>query len=67
MGSASRDGHQFEHKFSKVKSTRVVNLLGNILLKKYPKFCAYHAHVVPLADLLEWELWPAYITIYGIP
>ena len=33
-------------------------------MRKYPKF--HENPVVPLADLLEWELWPAYITIYGM-
>ena len=51
-------------KFTETKSARVVNLLGNMLMRKYPKFDENPE--VPLADLLEWEVWPAYITIYGM-
>ena len=51
-------------KFTETRSACVVNLLGNMLMRKYPTF--HENHAVPLADLLEWELWPAYITIYGM-
>ena len=51
-------------KFTETRSTRVVNLLGDMLMRKYPYF--HENPAVPLDDLLEWELWPAYITIYGI-
>ena len=41
-----------------------MNLLGNILIRKYPKFG--ENSTLPLMDLLEWDLWPAYISIYGL-
>ena len=50
--------------FSKTKSACVVKLLGTILMRKYPEF--HENRLIPLADLLEWELWPTYITIYGM-
>ena len=39
-----------------------MNLLGKILMRKYPTFKGD----LPLDDLLEWDLWPAYVSIYGI-
>ena len=59
----SGDGNKYIFDtFSKTKSARVVKLLGILLMRKYSEF---HENRVPLADLLDWELWPTYITIYG--
>ena len=55
--------YNFE-KFSKTNSERVVALLGTILMKKYPNF--ENDPTLPLTELLEWDLWPAYISIYGL-
>ena len=60
----TRSSYDYFEKFTKHQSARVVNLLGNILTKKYPKFG--ENPTLPLMDLLEWDLWPAYISIYGL-
>lgn len=61
----SGDGNKYIFDtFSKTESARVVKLLGTILIRKYPEF--QKNRLIPLADLLEWELWPTYITIYGM-
>ena len=62
-GGSMYSSYNFD-KFTETRSARVVNLLGDMLMRKYPNFLENSE--VPLADLLEWELWPAYITIYGI-
>ena len=46
-----------------VKSQQVVHLLGNLLLRKYPNF--QETDEIPVIDLLEWELWPGFLNIYG--
>ena len=46
------------------KSARVINALGSILKKKYPKFS--QKEEFPLRSLLEWDLWPGFMNIYGI-
>ena len=56
-------GHDFG-KFTHHRSARVVNLLGKTLTRKYPKF--KDELTLPLNDLLEWDLWPAYVSIYGL-
>ena len=55
--------YDFE-KFSKTQSERVVTLLGTTLMKKYPNF--EKDQTLPLTELLEWDLWPAYISIHGL-
>ena len=47
----------------KTKSVRVVKLLGDTLKKMYPNFDKNQA--ILLTDLLEWDLWPGFIKIYG--
>ena len=46
------------------ESVRVAKLFGDLLKKQYPDF--QERCEVPLIDLLEWELWPGFIKIYGI-
>ena len=46
------------------KSQRIVRLVGSILNKKYPHF--HETNEIPFDDLLEWELWPGCLKIYGI-
>ena len=46
------------------KSKHVIKLLGNILSKKYPSFD--ESPTVPFTDLLEWDLWPGFINLYGM-
>ena len=47
----------------KLKSNRVIKILGGILKKRYPDF--EKTNTVPLIDLLEWDHWPGFIQIYG--
>ena len=47
----------------KLKSNRVIRILGEILKKRYPNF--EETNTVPLIDLLEWDHWPGFIQIYG--
>ena len=55
--------YNFE-KFSKTQSERVVALLGTTLMKKYPNFEKDQSLL--LTELLEWDLWPAYISVFGL-
>ena len=48
----------------KNKSKHVIKLLGNILKKKYPS--SDESQTVPFTDLLEWDLWPGFISLYGL-
>ena len=57
----SRD--QFE-KLAKHESERVGRLLGRILAKQYPN--ADDIQAVSFNDLLEWNMWPIFITIFGM-
>ena len=57
-GYSSFDFNKFTHH----RSARVVNLLGKILMRKYRNF----KDDLQLKDLLEWDLWPSYVSIYGI-
>lgn len=45
-------------------SDNVIKILGGLLQKKYPDFGEKSS--IPLMDLLEWDLWPGFITIYGL-
>ena len=46
------------------ESVRVAKLFGDLLKKRYPHF--EKKYEVPLIDLLEWDLWPGFLKIYGI-
>ena len=43
------------------------NLLGKLLKKKYPKLHPDNQDqiVISFDDLLDWELWPNFIKLYG--
>ena len=45
------------------KSQRVVRLLGNLLQKQYKNF--KETDEILVIDLLEWDLWPVFLNIYG--
>ena len=40
-----------------------MRLLGNLLQKKYRNF--KETDEIPVIDLLEWDLWPGFLKIYG--
>lgn len=40
-----------------------MHLLGNLLQKKYLDF--KETDEIPIIDLLEWDLWPGILNIYG--
>ena len=44
------------------KSERIFVYLGHILKKKYPNF----KDELSLDELLDWDLWPGFLKIYGI-
>ena len=46
------------------ESERVGKLLGRILEKQYPN--ARDIEGVSFDDLLDWHMWPIFITIFGI-
>ena len=56
-------GNEIE-RLANVDSKRVGSLLGRILVKQYPK--AEYIQAVTFDDLLEWYMWPIFITIFGM-
>ena len=44
------------------QSTHVMQILGEMLKKKYPKFDSKR---LSIDDVLVWELWPCFIKIHG--
>ena len=45
------------------RSKKLVELLENILKKKFPNFD--DKSEIPFKDLLEWDMWPGFLKIYG--
>ena len=59
--------HSGNHEFEKLathQSERVGCLLGRILKKQYPH--ASDIGSISFSDLLEWHMWPIFITIFGM-
>ena len=56
-------GNEIE-RLANVDSKRVGSLLGRILEKQYPN--ADDIRAVTFNDLLEWYMWPIFITIFGM-
>ena len=65
MQPAKRSVQEFD-KLVNTESTRVGKLLGTLLKKRHPLLNPETSNFsVSFNDLLEWNLWPNFIGIYG--
>ena len=51
-----------ECKIKLEQSKNISSILENVLKKKYPQFDSNHFGI---KDVLEWDLWPIFIRMYG--